>query len=543
MKKGCLIIFSVCLIILVAVSGCDPKSLSQVDATQTGVSTPTITAAASPEPSSPGLYSLADYEAALESIYAGVSPSVVNVRVVQKEEISFPILPEIPGFPFFESPLPEDPQEYYSRGLGSGFVWDMEGHIVTNFHVISGADRISVTFQDGTTVPGNMVGADPDSDLAVVKVDTEAKNLKPVKMGDSTLVKPGHLAIAIGNPYGLEGTMTVGIISALGRLLPVKNDVGSGSTYSIPDVIQTDAPINPGNSGGVLVDRSGSVIGVTSAIMSSSGSNAGIGFAIPSAIVQKVVPALITSGRYEHPWLGISGVSLYPEIAGAMGLRPEQRGALVIDVIPGSPCDAAGLRGSDRQVEIDGEKLRVGGDIITAIDGQPVRGFDDIISYLARSTSVGQEVVLSVLSQGKEKEARVRLAARPASQQEEQVTKNPESPVWLGIVGMNLSPEIAEAMGLPPDQKGVLVEQVQQNSPADEAGLYGSFKPIIVNGQQVMVGGDIIVGLGNETVEDIARLQSLLRNRKPGDEVLLKVLRGGETKEIRVTLAELPAQP
>ena len=275
-----------------------------------------------------------DIEAILEQIYTQVSPSVVNIRVVQKQEVMFPILPEIPGFPGFSFPFPQGPQEYYSKGLGSGFVWDKEGHIVTNNHVVAGADRISVTFHDGTTVSGKIVGTDADSDLAVIRIDMPQDELQPVELADSTRLRVGQLAVAIGNPYGLEGTMTVGFISALGRLLPIYSE-SSGSRYSIPDVIQTDAPINPGNSGGVLVDCNGRVIGVTSAIISSSGANAGIGFAVPSAIVKKVVPNLIENGYYEHPWLGISGISLSPELAEAMKLEPAQRGALVVDVVPG----------------------------------------------------------------------------------------------------------------------------------------------------------------------------------------------------------------
>jgi S1-C subfamily serine protease len=210
--------------------------------------------------------------------------------------------------------------------------------------------------------------------------------------------------------------MTVGFVSALGRLLPADSQSTGGLTYSIPDVIQTDAAINPGNSGGVLVDRDGRVIGVTAAIESSGGSNAGIGFAIPSAIVQRVVPVLIKSGHYEHPWLGVSGLSLNPDIAIAMELKPEQRGALIIDITPGSPADKAGLHGSDRQTAIDGEQVRIGGDVITAIDGQTVNTFDDVVTYLARSTEIGQTITLNILSQGKENQVKVKLVARPETQ-------------------------------------------------------------------------------------------------------------------------------
>jgi S1-C subfamily serine protease len=294
----------------------------------------------------------------------------------------------------------------------------------------------------------------------------------------------------------------------------------------------------------VLVDSDGRVIGVTSAIISSSGANAGIGFAIPSAIVQKVVPALIKTGRYEHPWLGISGLSLNPDIAKAMGLKPEQRGALIVDVIPGSPADKAGLRGSDRQVTIDGDKVRVGGDVIIAIDAQPVRTFDDLVTYLARSTEIGQIVTLDVLSNGKEKQVKVTLVARPESQQGgKQAAESSTGQAWLGIWGMTVTPEIVQAMNLSSDQKGVLVEQVQQGSPADKAGLRGSYKPVTINGQQVLVGGDIIVALDGEPVNRMEELQNLIQKHKPGDEVTLKVWRESASKEIKVTLGKRTTSP
>jgi S1-C subfamily serine protease len=536
MKKGYVLIISILLAFLLAFSGCAAESLSNAS-----VPASPSTVAPSVDSSPSSISTLADIEATLENIYTRVSPSVVNIRVIQKQEVVFPTLPEIPGFPFFNLPMPQGPQEYYAKGLGSGFVWDKQGHIVTNSHVVSGADRISVTFQDGTTVSGKVIGSDPDSDLAVVKVEISVDALQPVAVADSTQVKVGQLAVAIGNPFGLQGTMTVGFVSALGRLLPTDSESSIGSTYSIPDVIQTDAPINPGNSGGVLVDRDGRVIGVTSAIISSSGANAGIGFAIPSAIVLKVVPALIETGHYEHPWLGISGLSLNPDIAKAMGLKPEQRGALIVDVIPSSPADEAGLQGSDRQATIDGDQIRVGGDVITAIDGQPVKTFDDLVTYLARSTEIGQSVTLDILSQGREKQAKVTLVARPESQKQEKQTKEDTTDqAWLGIWGTTLTPDIAKAMQLPSDQKGVLVEQVQQGSPADKAGLRGSYKPVTIGGQQVLVGGDIIVGLGTQTIGDMNELQSLLRMKKPGDEATLKLLRDGATLEVKVTLGERP---
>ncbi|MBN1994444.1 MAG: trypsin-like peptidase domain-containing protein, partial [Anaerolineae bacterium] len=273
---------------------------------------------------------LAAIEGSLENIYTQVNPAVVSIQVTQKEEA--PAMPQFPGFPFFfgpQTPQSQAPQEFYRHGAGSGFVWDKQGHIVTNNHVIDGADKITVTFADETIASAKVVGTDPDSDLAVLKVDLPAAQLQPVEMGDSTQVKVGQLAVAIGNPFGLENTMTVGFVSALERLLPVSAGaegalLNQGPRFTIPEIIQTDAPINPGNSGGVLVNDRGQVIGVTAAIESPVRASVGVGFAIPSAIVQKVVPALIKDGHYRHSWLGLSGISLNPELAQAMNLKADQ---------------------------------------------------------------------------------------------------------------------------------------------------------------------------------------------------------------------------
>lgn len=527
-------LIAILLVLLLTFSGC----VSQSPAAEPSP-IPTPSAGTAPEViyAPPAVGSLGNIEVTLEHIYSQVNPSVVNIRILQKEEVMFPTFPEIPGFPFFGSPAPQEPQERYLHGLGSGFVWDKEGHIVTNNHVVDGADRISVTFHDGTTVPGKVVGTDPDADLAVIKVEVSDRQLQPVQMVDSAQVKVGQMAIAIGNPFGLQGTMTIGFVSALGRLLPTDTEGSGGPSYSIPDIIQTDAPINPGNSGGVLLDSGGKVIGVTAAIISPAGANAGIGFAIPSAIVQKVVPALIRIGHYEHPWLGVSGVSLSPDLAKAMDLKPDQRGALTVDVVPDSPADKAGLRGSDRQVTIEGEPARVGGDVIMAIDGQTVKGFDELVTYLARSTEIGQTVILTVLRHGKEEVVKVTLAARPKSEtQKEQTKVSPASGARLGILGLTVTSEIADAMNLPTGQTGVLVEQVQQGSPADQAGLHGSYKPVTINGSRVLVGGDIIIEFDGERITKMEDLQTLVQKRQPGQEVTLTLSRDSENIQIRVTL-------
>ena len=294
-----------------------------------------------------------------EQIYNQVNPSVVYVEVVEAATTT------------------GSGSSGPSMASGSGFVWDMQGHIVTNNHVVAGATSISVTFWDGTTVTAKVVGQDPNADLAVIKVTVPSSELHPVTVGDSTQVKVGQIVLAIGNPFGLEnaGSMSQGIISGLGRSLPVESSSSSSATtptYNIPDIIQTDAAINPGNSGGVLVDIQGQVIGVTAAIESSTNSNAGIGFVIPSAIVKKVVPSLISTGSYAHPWLGVTGETLTPDLATAMNLPATQRGGLIIDVTAGGPAAAAGLQASNNNATINGVQEPVGGDVITAVNGQPV---------------------------------------------------------------------------------------------------------------------------------------------------------------------------
>jgi serine protease Do len=467
-----------------------------------------------------------DLEATFEQIYTQVDPSVVNVEI-----------------------------EIYSSqssALGSGFVWDTKGDIVTNNHVIDGADAITVTFSNGTMVPATVVGTDVDSDLAVIKVDLPADQLTPLQLDDSNQLKVGQIVIAIGNPFGLSGTMTSGIISALHRSIPVQTSSSSGASYSIPAVIQTDAPINPGNSGGVLLDDQGHVVGVTSALISAVDSSAGIGFAIPSAIVQKVVPGLIANGSYVHPYIGLSGATLIPEIAQAMGLDAQQHGALVVEVVPGGPADKAGLIGSSQTVTIQGQQYPIGGDIIIGVDGQVVKTFDDLISYLYLNTDVGQKIQLKVLRQGKEITVEVTLEARPSSTQtsaliggtsgaqaaSDGISAMPKA--WLGILGVTVSPEIAQAMEMLADQQGLLVEEVQQGSPADLAGIQGSFQAVTINGEDLVVGGDVIIALGENPVTDAQSLFNILSQYKPDQEVFVTVLRGGEMVHVSVTLGLNP---
>jgi serine protease Do len=367
------------------------------------------TGSAAPSTTIPNSDLLNAYQATLESIYSTVSPQVVNIMVLLPATSSS--FQNIPGFGNNNNNN-QTPQ--YSEALGSGFFWDMNGNIVTNNHVVDGASKVEVTLSDGTTYPATIVGQDPYSDLAVIKASVPADKIHPVTLADSTQLKVGEIAIAIGNPYGFEGSMSVGNVSGLGRELPSSQaDQTTGATYSIPDIIQTDASINPGNSGGVLVDINGQVIGVTNAIESSSGSNSGVGFAIPSEIVSKVVPSLISTGNYQHPYLGISGTDMSPDVAQAMNLPADTRGALVVTVTAGGPAANAGLQPSNNTATINGIQTTVGGDVITAINGQTVNSMSDIIAYLAIHTQVGQKVTLTILRNGQSQNVDITLGNRP----------------------------------------------------------------------------------------------------------------------------------
>ena len=291
-------------------------------------------------------------------------------------------------------------------GMGSGFVYSDEGYVITNQHVVQDAERVMITFLDGEAYIGNVIGTDRDLDIAVVKVEPTNTYLQPIKIGDSSKLKVGEKIAAIGNPFGLSGSMTSGIVSQMGRLLPQETG------YSIPDVIQTDAAINPGNSGGPLINMKGEVVGINTAIQSATGEFSGIGFAVPANTVKKVVPVLIQDGEFKHPWMGISGTDVDPELAEVRGLN-SSKGFLVVSVIEGSPAETAGLLGVTETRETDGREFALDGDIILSIDGETVRKISDILVHLQREKSVGDEMVLSVNRGGEILELTMVLEERP----------------------------------------------------------------------------------------------------------------------------------
>ncbi len=330
-------------------------------------------------------------DAVLVDLYSRVNPAVVNITVFQRQNgVVTPV------------------------GQGSGFVFDSDGHIVTNAHVVHGSEQFEVTFPDGTARSATVVGEDLNSDLAVVKVDNLPEGVNPLTLGDMESLAVGQSVVAIGNPFGLEGTLTRGIISALGRSIPAL------TPFSIPQSIQTDAAINPGNSGGPLLNLDGEVIGVNAQIETGgvSQSNLGIGFAIPVSILRLVVPDLIQTGKHSWAWLGVRGGNLAPTLVKVMKL-PIDKGAYLAQVINGGPSDKAGLRGASRTETVDGREVEVGGDVITAINGQPVNTFDDLLIYVALSTQPGQEVQLTILRGNETQEIKVKLEERPENLQEQ----------------------------------------------------------------------------------------------------------------------------
>jgi 2-alkenal reductase len=319
-------------------------------------------------------------EQLLASIYNQVAPSVVSINVVARQ----------PGTGNFA------PEDELALGTGTGFLIDDQGHIVTNNHVVEGATRIEVNFFDGRIVRGEVVGLDPDSDLAVIRVnDVPAEELQPVTLGDSDSLFIGQEVVAIGSPFGQRWTMTSGIVSALDRVIE-----GLNANFSIGSVIQTDAAINPGNSGGPLVNLQGEVIGVNSQIISRTRSSSGIGFAVPSNLVQRVAQSLIETGDVDYSYLGIGGGAIDLSYIEALDLPNNARGVVVTYVEPGGPAGQAGVRQPSNEVSIEGFPVFTNVDIITAIDGEPVTDMPALIAYLAENTAPGQTITLTVARNG-----------------------------------------------------------------------------------------------------------------------------------------------
>ncbi|HID52019.1 MAG TPA: PDZ domain-containing protein [Anaerolineae bacterium] len=373
-------------LVLLGLAGCSRLPEEGPAATAVPEPTPTpIILIATPTPLPDSMLTPIDVEEQLvTNLYERVGPSVVHIttRVVTMD--------------FFFGPTA-------SEDTGSGFVYDREGHIVTNFHVIQNAESIEVGLSDALTVPARVVGVDPPNDLAVLKVDVPPEQLFPLELGSSADLRVGERAIAIGNPFGLDRTLTTGVISALGRPLRTENNI------TIFNVIQTDAAINPGNSGGPLLDSRGRVIGVSTAIQAGA---QGIGFAVPVDTVKRVVPALIADGKYEHPWLGFQGYAITPVLARALQL-PVEEGILVAQLYQNGPAHQASLQGAQQEVIIGNRRYLVGGDIVTAVNGEPVTDWTSLFEYLELETQVGETITLTVIRDGQTKELDLTLMAQP----------------------------------------------------------------------------------------------------------------------------------
>jgi putative serine protease PepD len=292
-----------------------------------------------------------------------------------------------------------------TQGSGSGSIIDTKGHVLTNHHVVADAQKLEVTLGDGSKWPAKLVGSDPDSDLAVIKIDAPREKLKVISMGDSRNLKIGQKVLAIGNPFGLQRTLTTGIISSLGRT------IRSAAGTLIEDVIQTDAAINPGNSGGPLLNSDGEIIGINSAIISPSGGNVGIGFAIPVNTAKRVVPELLTKGYVTYPWIGATIQSLIPEIAKYRKLKIE-RGAMVAEVVKGGPADKAGLKGGNQRVQVGNMIVLVGGDIVVKADQHDFKTNDELIRYI-REKKPRDTILLKIYRNGSFVDMKVTLGERP----------------------------------------------------------------------------------------------------------------------------------
>jgi serine protease Do len=404
---------------------------------------------------------------------------------------------QMPGFP--PGGQGQDPREFWEpferffgpmprrrapeRSLGSGFIFDPTGYILTNNHVVENADEIKVKLNSGEEMTAELVGRDSKTDLAVLKIDAK-KTLPTIPFGDSDKVKVGEWVMAIGNPFGLEFSVTAGIVSAKGRF------IGQGN---YDDFLQTDAPINPGNSGGPLLDLEGRVVGINTSIFSRSGGNIGIGFAIPINLAKDLIPQLREKGKVTRGWIGVMIQKVTPDIADSLGLKAS-RGALVADVVKGGPAEESGIKV---------------GDVIVTFNGQDVKESTELPTLVARE-KIGQEVPVVVMRDGQEETVSIKIAEM--TDDEEQVATG-ESEAF-GLTVQNLTPEIAESLGIGVDVQGVLVSSVEPGSPADDAGLRR---------------GDVVVEVNRKPVKDVDVYKKELKATGEGKSVLMLVRRSDST--------------
>ena len=450
---------------------------------------------------------------------------------------------------------------------GSGFIYDNLGHIVTNYHVVADPQKgqetnldgreFHVTFLDGTTQIGRVIGTDPYSELAVIELENMTGNsLIPLPLGNSSQLRIGQPVVALGNPFGLSGSMTEGIVSGFGRIMPSSVPQGDlllrqqdSPSFLIPTLIQTDAAINPGNSGGPMLNTVGEVIGMNTVVLSNSDVYAGIGSAIPSDIIRKVVPDLISRGTYKHPYIGIAGVDMTPEIAREMDMN-DSRGFLVTEVTSGSPAERSGIRGGGALKDVNGRQIELGGDVIVAVDNVTVRKIEDLLSYLQSDRSVGETVILRVIRDGKPQEIGMTVETRPTQQQQETGQSQQERPT-LGINAINITEQIAARMNLTGQQQqpqqrefsgndlvgqqgGVLVVDVFADGPAERAGLRGGFVVADIDGTPIEIGGDVIMRIDDTMIPNVEALDEFIENKSIGDTIQVTVIRNAQSLKVPV---------
>ena len=444
------------------------------------------------------------------SIYTAANPAVVEILVTQQGSGVF---------------------GRSSEGQGSGFLIDAQGDILTNNHVVAGATSVTVTFSNGNTVPAKVIATDTNDDLAVINVAaSNVTGITPLTFGDSSLVKPGQMALAIGSPYGLMNTITAGVISGLNRTVPGSNLTG---------MLQTDAALNPGNSGGPLLDSNGNVIGINTAIEAESGAT-GIGFAVPSNVATRVIPSLKAGKNIVRPWLGIYATTLTTDEATSLGLSTNQ-GAYVLTVVTDSPAAKAGLKAGGVDAN---NNPTAGGDFITAVDGKAVTNVNELVAYIL-TKNVGDTITLTVLRNGQSMNIQATLAAYP-EQVPSTVTPTPTTPAvppttttttqtarpWLGITSITLNAQLANSLGLSVNQ-GVYIVSIIANSPAAKAGLKAGGTD--ANGNPT-AGGDVITSVDGKAITNTTTLSAYLLTKKVGDTVTITILRNGQSMNVQATL-------
>ena len=427
---------------------------------------------------------------AFSEIARAVSPVVVNISTIKVVKRDTPSLFEDPFFNFFD-PFREFgfPKKWKEQSLGSGVIVSSDGYIITNNHVVEQSEEIKVILYDKRSFKGKVVGSDSKTDIAVVKIN--AKDLPAAPWGDSDKLEVGEFVLAIGNPFGLSHTVTMGIISAVGRV--------SVGIADYEDFIQTDAAINPGNSGGPLVNVNGEIIGINTAIFSKTGGYQGIGFAVPSNLVRSVMDQLIKHGKVTRGWMGVSIQRLTPELAQKFGLK-DSSGALVGDVVKGSPAEKAGI---------------TRGDVIIEFNGKKVEDADSLRNIVAQSKA-GTQIPAMILRAGKEYKLNITIAEYPKEIGESATESAPEDKQKEALAGlevMEITKETAQQLGLGRDEKGVVIIRVEQGSPAEEARLKK---------------GDVIQEIDNKKVSTINDFNRIASNKKPGETVLLFINRGGQ---------------